>query len=347
MHVCILNLRFRNKTRKTLMKKLIALLALTFFSQAYSYDLAHKFGIGISGGIPIPIGGNNFNDVADAKWAASIYGRYLLTSSFGLDLGVSKEKFKNTDLNFENINLMAFCRTAGAADLSPVFGVGTGLTRIKNYVSPSSKLSLYARAGLEYGLSHALSLAGLVDYQYVSKIMGDMPTGRDHVLIPQLALTFYFGGEKEKEKEKTAEPEKEKVTYVEEGVSVKEAAPMREVIPQVTVEFDFNKADIKPSFNDQLQAVADYMNTNEDSFGLIEGHTDNIGPKAVNDRLSIKRAEVVKERLMKLGVDQKRLKAQGFGYANPIASNSSREGRQKNRRSTVVISIVQKLSNVD
>lgn len=328
------------------MKKLIAILALTFLPQAYSYDLSHKFGIGATGGTAIPVFGNNFNDVADAKWAASAYGRYLFTSCFGMDLGVSKEKFKNTDLSFENINLMGFLRTAGTSDLSPVLGVGTGLTRIKNYTSASLKLPLYARVGLEYGLSHALELGALVDYQYVSKILGDMPSGRAHVLIPQLALTFYFGGEKEKEKEK--EPEK----VVAQEVSVPAAAPVREEqmvqsIPQVVVEFDFNKADIRSYFNDQLQAVADYMNQNENSFGLIEGHTDNIGPKAVNDRLSIKRAEAVKNKLIALGVDQKRLKTQGFGYGNPIASNKTREGRQKNRRSTVIITIVQKLSKVD
>ncbi|TAF94305.1 MAG: OmpA family protein, partial [Bacteroidetes bacterium] len=64
----------------------------------------------------------------------------------------------------------------------------------------------------------------------------------------------------------------------------------------------------------------------------IEGHTDNTGSKALNQRLSQQRAETVKRYLTELGVDAKRMTAKGFGDAQPIADNASAEGRQQNRR---------------
>jgi OOP family OmpA-OmpF porin len=73
----------------------------------------------------------------------------------------------------------------------------------------------------------------------------------------------------------------------------------------------------------------------KDSPGLavrIEGHTDNVGKAAANLKLSQARADVVKDYLVKEGVDAKQLSAEGFGAKRPIASNASRTGRILNRR---------------
>jgi outer membrane protein OmpA-like peptidoglycan-associated protein len=62
------------------------------------------------------------------------------------------------------------------------------------------------------------------------------------------------------------------------------------------------------------------------------GYTDNIGDPAANLALSRKRAEYTRAELVKLGVDAKRLEAEGYGDKHPVADNSTEEGRQKNRR---------------
>ena len=64
----------------------------------------------------------------------------------------------------------------------------------------------------------------------------------------------------------------------------------------------------------------------------ISGHTDNVGSAASNMKLSQNRAEAVKTYLISKGIDRSRFKAEWFGSKNPIASNKTEEGRQRNRR---------------
>ena len=317
------------------MKIIIALLLLSIFVQAHATDLTHKLGLGVSFGYPIPILGNNFNDVADPEWSASVYGRYHFDPIFGLDFNASKESFKNTSMNFENINLITFWRTAGAADLTPVLGIGLGLTRIKDYSPGSAKLSLLGRAGIEYAMMPSLSFGVLADYKYVSKIMGDMPNKPAHILIPQIALTFYFGGENEKTvPEKTAQTHSDVVT-------VASAATNRdEIVPVITIEFDTSKAYIGPSYNEQIKKVANQLKSDTTLVGKIEGHADSTGSKNFNNKLSLRRAEAVRKKLVALGVDNNQLSTVGFGEDRPIADNVTAEGRQKNRRASVIITIV-------
>jgi OOP family OmpA-OmpF porin len=66
---------------------------------------------------------------------------------------------------------------------------------------------------------------------------------------------------------------------------------------------------------------------------VIEGHTDNVGGEKYNLNLSQKRAEAIKSVMVtKFNIEPSRLMTKGFGYSKPIASNSTKEGRQKNRR---------------
>jgi outer membrane protein OmpA-like peptidoglycan-associated protein len=64
----------------------------------------------------------------------------------------------------------------------------------------------------------------------------------------------------------------------------------------------------------------------------IEGHTDNKGNAVANLKLSAKRAQAVKNYLIKKGIAPSRINAQGFGDAKPIASNATPASRAKNRR---------------
>jgi OOP family OmpA-OmpF porin len=70
----------------------------------------------------------------------------------------------------------------------------------------------------------------------------------------------------------------------------------------------------------------------------IEGHTDNVGKDEYNQTLSEARAASVKEYLVKKGIDESRLTAQGFGETQPIADNNSAAGKAKNRRVVMKVS---------
>jgi outer membrane protein OmpA-like peptidoglycan-associated protein len=102
------------------------------------------------------------------------------------------------------------------------------------------------------------------------------------------------------------------------------------------VNFDFNKATLKP---DAAPVVAQVMKLLKDNPGLkleIGGHTDNIGGHDYNVKLSQQRAAAIVAALVAQGVAADRLRAAGYGPDKPIADNNKEEGRGKNRRVELV-----------
>ena len=103
------------------------------------------------------------------------------------------------------------------------------------------------------------------------------------------------------------------------------------------VEFDSGKAIVKPKYNNDIKKVADLMKEYPDATAVIEGYTDNVGKEAANVELSQRRADSIKAYLVKkFGIDISRIKAVGYGPNKPVASNATKEGRQKNRRGRAV-----------
>ncbi len=97
------------------------------------------------------------------------------------------------------------------------------------------------------------------------------------------------------------------------------------------LEFDLGKSTIKATSNSTLDRVAALLV--EKNFSLkLAGHTDNTGSMALNLRLSKDRAEAVKAYLVSQGANPSRIEATGYGPNQPIATNKTAEGRQKNRR---------------
>ena len=92
------------------------------------------------------------------------------------------------------------------------------------------------------------------------------------------------------------------------------------------------KATLKPESMEEIQKVADYMKKNPSVRFEVQGHTDNQGSDAVNDPLSQQRAEAVVKALESQGVDPFNLRPVGKGSHEPVADNSTDEGRAKNRR---------------
>ena len=120
-------------------------------------------------------------------------------------------------------------------------------------------------------------------------------------------------------------------------------APKVVVVEPVTIEpsiqFAFDKSNIQSKYYNEIKKMADYMTRYPETKAAIEGHTDNIGTEAYNMKLSQKRANSIKNYLVsKFKIDPSRIKTTGYSFKKPIASNSTKEGRQKNRRATVVFS---------
>jgi outer membrane protein OmpA-like peptidoglycan-associated protein len=98
------------------------------------------------------------------------------------------------------------------------------------------------------------------------------------------------------------------------------------------IEFDFDKALIKPVDYPILNRVAEILKKYKKYSVQIQGHTDSIGREKVNLKLSEKRALSVYQYLLKAGIPQKRMKYAGYGFRYPLADNSTKEGQRKNRR---------------
>jgi outer membrane protein OmpA-like peptidoglycan-associated protein len=98
------------------------------------------------------------------------------------------------------------------------------------------------------------------------------------------------------------------------------------------LEFETGSAVLKPSSQEQLKNLAEILKAYPKVTLKLGGYTDNTGDPQSNLQLSKQRAETTMQELVKLGVDAKRLEAEGYGEQNPIADNATEEGKQMNRR---------------
>jgi len=98
------------------------------------------------------------------------------------------------------------------------------------------------------------------------------------------------------------------------------------------VNFDFDKSTLRPTADAKIdQAVAYVLERNVEKFEL-RGYADSIGSEAYNLKLSQRRADAVRNAMIKKGAPADRIVAKGYGESNPIASNATKEGRAQDRR---------------
>ena len=98
------------------------------------------------------------------------------------------------------------------------------------------------------------------------------------------------------------------------------------------ITFDIGKATIKPESMTEINRIFDLMNQNPNLKFEVQGHTDNTGTVAGNQKLSEQRAQAIVAKLVEMGISADRLSAKGLGQSAPLADNSTEEGRAKNRR---------------
>ena len=130
----------------------------------------------------------------------------------------------------------------------------------------------------------------------------------------------------------------ELVKVEKEQEQVKET-PKKEIPKKVTVVmdertllFDFDKSVVKEQYIPILRNVIDYMVENNYDVTIV-GHTDSKGSELYNEKLSMRRAVSVKEKLLELGLSPDRIVGlEARGELEPVSSNETEEGRSQNRR---------------
>ncbi len=101
--------------------------------------------------------------------------------------------------------------------------------------------------------------------------------------------------------------------------------------------FASGAASLRPEARANLGRVVEFVRAAGSAAVIIEGHTDDRGSDNLNQALSQRRAEAVRQALVEEGVDAARLSAVGLGKRRPVADNTSAEGRARNRRVEIIV----------
>jgi OOP family OmpA-OmpF porin len=113
--------------------------------------------------------------------------------------------------------------------------------------------------------------------------------------------------------------------------------PIAKVSLTTDTSFGFDQYSLRPEGIERLKKLhAEIQNAKIDSI-LATGHTDSIGKASYNKKLSIRRAQAVKDYLVKLGIPSERIFIDGKGANQPVASNKTSQGRARNRRVDVEV----------
>jgi outer membrane protein OmpA-like peptidoglycan-associated protein len=187
------------------------------------------------------------------------------------------------------------------------------------------------------GLPSAVELIDLATGQMISKVQTDeqgnylitLPVGKDYAFnVNRRGYLFYSDNYPLKGKSPDSTYQKDIPLQ---PIEVNAAVVLRNIF------FDVNKYDLKSESQVELSRLVQLLNENPGLRIQIEGHTDNVGSAADNQKLSDNRAKSVVAYLVSKGIAANRLTAKGFGATKPVAPNDTEEGRAQNRRTELKV----------
>lgn len=292
--------------------------------------------------------------------------------TFGLGIGYNYSKDWGTELLFHytdtsgvdvyNFMLNGMWYFMPDQQLVPYFTLGAGAQTRDNGGEETDFLLNYG-IGLKYFLTDTIALRGDVRHLLaLDQGIDEISKGHDNLLYTA-GLTFQFGApapapvtraaEVREEPAPapapyTAQPagaqdsdndgvpdDRDECPGTAEGVMVDEKGCPLSL--SIHIEFDFDKAEIKPEHRSELQKAADFIDQYDAPQILIAGHTDSVGPEAYNQELSERRAAAVRQYLIdNHNLDPQRLVSRGYGESQPVASNETPQGRAQNRRTDII-----------
>ena len=129
-----------------------------------------------------------------------------------------------------------------------------------------------------------------------------------------------------------AEPARPAPTPAPEPARPAPSSVRQSVVIQADALFDFDKSVVRPDGKRAIDEALSKLNGVDIEMVIATGHTDSIGTAAYNQRLSERRANAVKEYLVSKGIPASKVTTIGKGESQPVATNKTAEGRQKNRR---------------
>jgi OOP family OmpA-OmpF porin len=108
-------------------------------------------------------------------------------------------------------------------------------------------------------------------------------------------------------------------------------------LPLPLLHFAFGSTRLTPESELQLREIVEALRNRSEVRVELAGHADSVGPKSLNQRLSLQRARAVADRLVAAGIDGARLQTSGYRDSRPLTDNHSRKGRAMNRRVELIL----------
>lgn len=358
------------------MKYLIIFSFLLFTQVLYAgdFNFSKRFGIGGGAGWTFPIQGNAFDDMAEDDFMWSLHARYHMTEQDALQFEYSHHDFSKTDIKANIFELMYLNRLNPSHKLTPIVGIGAGLADMDN-IKPyknNAKFAAKARLGFEYAFNDYVVGTLFADYLFVGKMPGrkentalnGIPGQEIYGLVPQFTLTVFFGEKEEKKETPPASTtviipvvsnenlnndddrdgvvnSRDKCPGTRPGARVNSygCIPEEKAMISIGVLFPRGGTELDIGAYPTLNNLASFMFDHPNAKLEVQGHTDNTGPEAINQKISQMRADRIKSYLVEQGgISPTRITAYGYGESNPIASNATEAGRAQNRRIVGVIS---------
>ena len=181
-----------------------------------------------------------------------------------------------------------------------------------------------------------LSLVSLTNDSTLYEFRADGKTGEFMMLYPEKSISGLYV-EKKGYLPKIYNVQRDSLQNVEDmEISLTPVESGEEFVFE-NIFFDFDKFDLKPESLSSLRRLVKFLDENPNVNIMITGHTDNVGSSAYNQKLSLQRAESVRDYLLEHGVLSGRAMVEGKGDREPMVPNTNSKNQALNRRITIRI----------
>ncbi len=262
--------------------------------------------------------------------------------------------FEGSGRNYPGLSAAYGLRFFTDSQLKPFLLVGAGAGKANNFPRAVNKAQdtfhFFARTGVKEIWAGKRWALGLI-YDFLNVDLDDKPATSAQLGLPMVSFTWKFSRDNEPpaptpvvrvdSDRDGVYDDKDDCPDTPRGSRVNSIGclPKQKVTKTLKVEFDTNKYFVKEQYYPIIDAFGKFMNDNPDLDVVVEGHTDSVGSRQHNLKLSANRAAAVKDAIVaRTGVDPSRLQSQGFGPDKPIASNATTDGKSRNRRVVAVLS---------
>lgn len=284
-----------------------------------------SLGAGLGTVLVAPWASNRMEDAASLGPKFGAWVRFHHDSpNSGFEISYDHLNFSDSNLTGNLFGAGFFWRYLENERFHPLWTFGLGAAKLNSFFG-TDKTSAFIklRAGVDVEMKPQLDVGFYLDHYSVFKD-GDTEENL-HALAPTVTLIYYF------DKPNPPAPAQKVVQGTEQTKSKTNVA--REF--SLDVSFASGTAELAKSSEKAIAELAAMLREDPSLRLELEGHTDDRGSPRTNRRLSLARADAVREALiLKHGISGSRITSRGWGSAKPVASNATEEGRRANRRVT-------------